>query len=316
MQEKTSSIGSKPARPYRVGLIHYVGKDDKFVDTRDIRDFKTGMSRMGYREGENVEYLERYSDRDINLTRKNAEEILGWNPDVVVSFLTNANIVLKELTVESQVPVVCWATNLMEAGLIKSHQKPGMNFTGFSYVPDNEWAKVRVLKKAVPGMRKVAHLYNPTYSPAPAAMLDFKEAVEAMGGEMVIYETLRLDEFENSINAMKADGCDSVLVGPHELFHTNGKRLGELFLQAGLPAVGNQLSIALHGGIAALTAPKEHGWPMMAYVVDQILNGAVAGEIPIYRSMKSHMTLNLGAARALGLTLSPALIDEADTVLP
>lgn len=302
-------------RKARIGLIHYVPKGDPFVDTGDMGLFIEGMRKIGYHDGKNVEYLQRFGERNYAVTERHAAEIVDWAPDVIVSFMTNCNLALKPLVADNPIPIVCWATDLMAAGLIESYRRPGRNFTGFSYIPYNNWTKVRLLKMLYPKLNKVAHLFNPTYSPATAAMEEFRDAAIAMNMEFVIYETLSFDAFQPTIDAMKADGCEAVIVGPHELFNTNGATLGPMFLAAGLPAVGNQRSIVLHGGLASFNPGKKEAWPLMAFVVDDILNGASPAEIPINRNCRGPMTLNLKTARMLGLQVPAHVLEEADVLL-
>lgn len=311
----TSTRGPKKlheGRAARIGLLHYVGVGDKFVGTDDVLWFKDAMARLGYLPGETVEYLELYGDRNYAKTQAHAREILDWNPDVVVSFMTNANLALKPMLEERPVPVVCWATDLLEAGLIESHRRPGGCFTGFTFVPGNNWSKVRLTKLLVPQTRRIGHLYNPTYSPAPSCLRELQAACEAMDIEFRVYETLSIEAFQASIDAMVADQCDAAIVGPHELFNTNGKLLGDLFLAAGLPAVGNQLSMLEGGGLASINSGGRLGWPLMAFVVDDILHGASVSEIPANRSCRGPLTLSLRTAKALGLSVSRELLEEVD----
>lgn len=306
-----------PTRPYRIGLIHYVPLGDPFINTEDVADFKAAMARLGYLEGRDVVYDERYGQRDKALTWQQVREMLVAGPDLVVSFLTNPNIALKETMAATgkAVPVICWATDMVEAGLIESHRRPGGHFTGFTYEPYNQWTKVRLLKLAVPGLKRIGHLYNPGYSPAPAVLRDLRQAAEAMALEFGVYEATQLEQLEPAIAAMRRDGCGGAVVGPHEFFNRNGEQLGRMFLAAGIPAVGNQLSIARGGGLAAFNAPKKRGWPMMAQVAERILQGASPAEIPVDRSLKGPMTINLRSARALGLELPASLVDEADALI-
>jgi putative ABC transport system substrate-binding protein len=299
----------------RIGLLHFVGKGDAHISTQDIPDFRQGMERIGYREGENVSYVELYGDRDMEKTRRHAAEIMAWKPHVICSFLTNANIALREATHATRTPVVCWATNLKEAGLIESYRRPGTNFTGFSYEPYSQFLKIRFLKLMTPGLKRVAHLYNSTYSPAPAVLRDMKEAADLLGLEFQVYEVRKIEEFAGAVQAMAADACGAVAVGPHELMNRNGALLGPMFLDARLPAVGNQLSITRSGGLATYGSPKKRGWPLMANVVDDILRGADPAEIPIERGLKSVVTLNMGTVRRLQLTLPESAMDEVDILL-
>ncbi|MDO9433830.1 ABC transporter substrate-binding protein [Hydrogenophaga sp.] len=304
-----------PGRPARVGLIHYVGRGDPYVGTDDVLWFKDAMARLGYREGDGVDYLELYGDRDFARTQQHARQVLEWKPDVVVSFMTNANLALKPLLETHPVPVVCWATDLMEAGLIESHRRPGGHFTGFTFVPGNNWGKVRLAKLLLPKVRRIGHLYNPTYSPAPSCLRELAHACEAIGVELPAYETLTKEAFQGSVDAMARDGCDAVIVGPHELFNTNGKILGDMFLAAGLPAIGNQLSMLEGGGVASINSGGRQGWPLMAFVVDDILHGAQPADIPVNRFCRGPLTINLKSARALGLDVTDEILEEVDVLL-
>ena len=301
----------------RIGLLHFVGAGDVFVGTQEMTDFKQAMHKLGYQEGVHVEYIERFGNRDRALTRRHADELVASKPDLICSFLTNANLALKDAIEQtsSDLPVICWGTDLLEAGLVESYRRPGRNFTGFTYEPCNDWIKVRFLKMAVPGLRRLAHIYNPTYSPAPAVMRATKEAAQAMGLEFVLAELLSVADFELCIRRLSADRIDGVVVGPHALFNTNGAALGRLLLDARLPAVGNQVSITRAGGLATFASPKRRGWPLMAHVADLIFAGMPVADIPVNRSLRGPMTLNTHVAKVLGLSLPVPLIEEADNLL-
>jgi putative ABC transport system substrate-binding protein len=305
---------TETAKTYRVGMLHYIGKDDKFINAAGVAELKTGLARLGYHEARNVAFMERYGDRDLEKTRRFAREMVEWKPDVICTFITNSNLAVKEATADDKIPVVCWATNLIEAGFVQSYRRPGGNFTGVCYEPYYQFNKVRLMKLAVPGLMRLAHLYNPDYPPARPAMREIKAAATLMGLDFKPYETTRREDFAATIAAMKRDDCQAVVVGPHALFNTNGEELGKLFLEAGLPAVGNQLSIARAGGLAAFGSPARR-WFVMAELVDRIFKGESPAEIPVDRSSKAPLILNLKSAKSLGLAMPEALVDEADVLL-
>jgi putative ABC transport system substrate-binding protein len=128
-------------------------------------------------------------------------------------------------------------------------------------------------------------------------------------------ETLREEEFEPAIAAMKAEGAGGILVGPHELFNTNGDVLGALALEYRMPMVGCcQVSIARGGGLASFSPPN--GWPAMAERIDLILEGNARPEdLPVLRSFASPLTLNLKTAAALGLRVPDSLVQEAQQII-
>jgi putative ABC transport system substrate-binding protein len=229
--------------------------------------------------------------------------------------MTNSDIAMKKATVGTNIPVVFWSTDPIAAGVVESYERSGTNFTGFAYEPTWALQQLRVLKLVSPGLTKVGHLYNRTYAPAANVLRDLREEARLLGLEIIARETLRTDEFEPAIVAMKAEGAGGILVGPHELFNTNGSLLGGLSLKHRLPMVGCcQVSIARGGALASFSPPN--GWPAMAERIDLILKGKVRpNDLPILRTFASPMTLNMKTAAALGLTVPDSLVHEAAQII-
>lgn len=306
----TGPIEARPAagKTYRIGIITYAGPGMELP-------IKQALAEMGYEEGVNTIYEHRFGHRDLAAMDRLAAELVEWGPDVVISLMTNAHVAMQKATARKHIPVVLWSADPLETGVIESFREPGTNFTGFSYEPYTQVLEVRFLKLAVPGLSCIGHLYNHTYAPAPSTLRELRKAGELMGVPIRVYEVLEKDGLEPAIARMKADGCGGFVVGPHELFNGNGALIGALALEYGLAAVSIQTSITEGGGLAAFSPPFERGWPAMAPVIGRILNGADPATIPIERGFKSPLTINLKAARALGLTLPESLIDGADRLI-
>jgi len=273
------------------------------------------LAARGYREGENVVYLYRAAGRDEALVDRYAKELVDWKADLVISQMTNSDIAMKKATEGTSIPVVFWSTDPIAAGVVKSWAKSGTNFTGFAYEPTWALQQLRVLKLVVPTLTKVGHLYNHTFALAANVLRDLRAEAKLLGIEILVRETLRAEEFEPAIAGMKADGAGGILVGPHELFNTNGDTLGGLSLKYRLPMVGCcQVSIARGGALASYSPPN--GWPAMADRIDLILKGKAKPEdLPILRSFASPLTLNLKTAAALGLTVPESLVQEAQQII-
>lgn len=307
-QPAPSPIGPKPGRIYRIGVITYANLG---MET----PLKSELARLGYVEGETVVYEGRAGNRDMAAMDQAAAELVDWKPDVIVSLMTNAHIAVRKATLGNPIPVVLWSTDPLQTGVIHSFRKPGGNFTGFSYAADTQLLQMRFLKLAVPGLKCVGHLYNHYYAPAPSTLRELEAAGALIGVPIRVYEVLEKEGLEPALAQMKSDGCGAFVVGPHELFNSNGALIGQLALQYGLGAIGIQISITRGGGLATYAPPFDRGWPAMAPVVDRLLHGANPADIPIERGFKSPLTINLRAAQALGLTLPAQLIDEADAVI-
>ncbi len=306
------------AKHYRIGIINYaapMGRPGEAPDPGGGKmPVKDALAKYGYVEGGNTTYHFLSAGRDLGKMDQLARDMVAWKPDVILTLMSNAGLYVMHATANDPVPVVFWATDPLEEGLIKSYMRPGKNFTGFSYEPGYALKQMRVLKILKPNLKKVAHLYNHTYSPAPSQRREIIEAGRWMGIEVKTYEVMTKEGLEPAFAQMKKDGMEAVSIGPHEVFNTNGPIIGPLSLKYGLPTMGCcQMSIVQNGGTAAFGPPD--GWPAMAERVDMILQGrAKVGDIPVLR-MAPPMMLNLKSVKALGLTAPDYLIDEADRLI-
>jgi putative ABC transport system substrate-binding protein len=300
--------GPQPGRTYRIGIITYASPGLE-------QALKRALAKMGYIEGQNTLYEMRAGERDITRMDAHARDLVSWGPDVIISLMTNAHVAVQKATRTRPIPVVLWSADPLETGVIESFRRPGTNFTGFSYEPHTQLLQVRLLKRAIPDLRCIGHLYNHTYAPAPSTRRQLEAAGALMNVPVKVYEVLEASKLAGAMAQMKTDGCAGFVVGPHELFNGNGALIGQLAQEHGLAAVSIQISITRGGGLATFAPPFDKGWPAMAPVVDRLLHGADPSEIAIERGFKSPLTLNLAAARQLGLTLPEDLVDEADEVL-
>lgn len=300
----------KPGKVARIAFATYAGGSKGVGDA-----MKPALAALGYRDGETAVFLERGAGRDKALMAQMAQEILAWKPDVIVAMMTNADIAMRDATRETRTPIVFWCTDPVQSGLVKTWRRPGTNLTGFSYVPYHQLLELRLLTLARPKAKMFGHLYNPTYAPAPSTLRELQRAGEELGVGVKVYQAMTLEEIEPALRAMRDDGMGGYVVGPHELFNTNGPLIGGTSVAYGLPAVGLQGTIFREGGLGCYPPPFEKGWPAMAAVVDRILKGADPAEIPVDRSFMSPLMLNVGAARKMGIVLPQHLIDQADLVL-
>ena len=294
--------------PWRIGIITYASLGLE-------RTVKQELAKLGYEEGVNVVYEAREGLRDMAATQRHARELVAWKPDLIISLMTNAHVAVQEATRETKTPVVLWSADPLETGVIASFRAPGTNFTGFSYEPWVQELQVRFLKLAVPDLECVGHLWNHTYAPAPSTLRNLERAGRLMNVRIVPREALTQEEIRPAIAAFREAGCGGFVVGPHELLNRNGGDIGKWALEDGLAAVSIQDSVVEGGGLASFAPPFERGWTAMAAIIDRILKGEDPAAIPVERKLASPLTVNLGAARALGLQLPPELVDEADVLI-
>ncbi len=278
-------------------------------------DFIQGLAYQGFRVGENIEFRRWYAHRSADLLQTCIDEIISWGPTLIGSFHTRANVALKNDLRIDVYPVLCWATNLVAAGLVKSNRKPGMNFTGFSFGPDENYLKVRFLRKIKPNFKKLAHIYSLGYPPAPITRAEIKGIAISDGLEYHEFACDSPDCFDSVIEQIVVAGCEGVVVGPNPILNIYSETLGEKLARAQLPTVGNQGGLPRGGALAAMVSPKRLGWRLMANVAIQIFEGDHPSTIPVLRSLRSTLILNKSAAQSFGINPGDALLDEADVLL-
>jgi putative ABC transport system substrate-binding protein len=295
-------------RPFRIATITYA-----YPGIADA--VKAELAKLGYIADRNVEYRDWSGDRDLEAMPRLAREAVAWKPDLILSMMTNAHVAVAEATKDQPIPTLLWSADPLETGVIKSFRKTGTNFSGFTYEPYQAVLHLRLLKLAIPNLSCVGHLYNRNYAPAPSTLRDLHVAAKLMGLGLVEGEALTKEEIAPAIASFRKAGCGGFTVGPHELLNGNGQLIGEEALRNGLAAVSIQTSIVRGGGLATYAPPHDKGWVAMAHMADRVLKGERPENIPVERRLGSPLTINLKAAKALGLTLPDSLIDEADFLI-
>jgi len=306
-----SAEGRAPARPEVAIVTNNTSLDP---DTQTFARLAAGLEALGRDPGD-IEWTRRSADRDHDLLERYAAEVVAMEPDVIIAGDTTATRAVHAALQASgtHIPVVFWSLDPIGAGVIDSYDKPGTDFTGSADAPDTQRRQLVLLGAIVPGLERVGMLYNPTYAPAPGALREFREAGAALGIEVRPYETLTTADFATSIAAMKWDGMQAMVVGPHSLFSINGRQIGELAQAHRLPAVSLVGSVLAGGGIAAFGPDFREIWFGQAGLVDSILRGQSPATLAVRRPPAA-LSLNLAAAEALGLTIPEPIKSQARSV--
>jgi len=291
----------------RIGMVTYASAEPFHCAQMD-RAEATLVDLAG---GRRREFRRYFANRDPAQLDQRVGDLIAWDPDIIMSFMTNADLAVLRATSASRTPIVCWSMDPLDSGLVQSMSRPGGQLTGVAFPPGHQTMQLRALRMLRPSTRRVAILHNPGYAIAQGARLKLEAAGTQFGIEIVTYQALTLEAVREAIPAMAVAGCDGLVVGPHELFNGNGDLIGRLALEHGLPTIAMD-NIVEAGGVVSFMPDFPRIWAAAATIADRILRGACPGDIPIDRHIKPWITLNLASARRLGLELDPLFVDEAD----
>ena len=309
----------QPATQQRIAIFHPAIPTTLLTETGGgsaWRAFFGELRRLGYVEGENL-IIERYSaeghhERYADLSR----EIVTRNPDVIVTGTNPVVIAFKAAT--STIPVVAFMLDPLKAGLVTSLARPGGNLTGITLDAGIEiWGKrLQMLKEAIPSTTTAAFLGMRDGWEGSSG-----EVLRAAGAELGISLVFMLpqkgnsSEIERVFAVMELQRPDAVLVSGEGDLYAHRQLIAELAEKNRLPAMCPYRDYVEAGGLMAYAVDLAELLRRMADDVHQILKGAKPGDIPIYQPTKFELLINLKTARALGLTLPPALLALAAEII-
>jgi putative tryptophan/tyrosine transport system substrate-binding protein len=240
-----------------------------------------------------------------------ATELVALKPDLIVPWFTPASIAAKQAT--RDIPIVMALTgNPVENGLVDSLARPGGNVTGISNMGAELAGKtVEITKEMLPMAHRMVALAN---APDPFSK-PFLEKIEQSGEATGLTIDPKLlhsaDELDAAFTAMEQNPPDALIVQPS----LPTKRVVELAPKYRLPTVSFIRGIVEEGGLMTYGAVEAAVYQRVAAFVDKILKGAKPADLPVEQPTKFELVINLKTAKALGLTVPPALLARADAVI-
>jgi putative tryptophan/tyrosine transport system substrate-binding protein len=200
-------------------------------------------------------------------------------------------------------------------GLVESLARPGGNVTGLSrQLTDSTGKRLEVLREFLPGLRRVAILFNAA-NPLTAPELNTAQAAAAnLDLDTVKCEIRRAEDVAPAIEALR-DRADALYVCIDPLVNTNGVRINSLALAARLPTMHSSRDNIDAGGMISYGPDITDLFRRAAEFVDKILRGAKPADLPVEQPTKFELVVNFRAAKAMGLEVSPALLARADEVV-
>jgi len=296
-------------RPARIVLFTYAAAEPFHAALMDMA--QSNLVGLGWRD---ARFRRVFGGRDLQALPGLARDIVACGPDIVLSFMTNANLAMAAATQHSPVPVVGWSMDL-DGACLTGPQAPVLgNLTGVTLPVDYQRDQLRLLRALKPGLRRIGHLFNPSYAVANPALAKLRQAAVEVGIEVEAHLCAAPTDLAASVARLADLGVEALTVGPHEMFNANGAILAAAALSRGLPAIGLE-SLAMHGGVAGYAPDFPAIWQQGARMADQVLRGVAVTSIPVDRTIAPRLILNLGAIRALGLEVPEYLLAAADRVV-
>ena len=300
---------AQQSKSFRVGYLAFVaGKDSTIIMQR--------LQELGYRQGENLEFVYHSADGRPELLDSLAAELVNARPDVLISgFGTLPAKAAKAAT--STIPIVFASVgDPVGAGLINSLSRPGGNVTGVtSEASDVVGKRLQLFDDLLPGKRNVAVLMNPDTPFSALALRELKTAAVAAEQSIQVFEARSADQVLAGVEAAAKAGAAGLLTLEDALLVSTRRQITERAITTRLPIVYGSREFAEAGGLISYGVDRRQMYRRAAEYVDMILKGKTPSELPVEQPTKFELVINLKAANAIGLEMPDKLLAVADEVI-
>ena len=280
--------------------------------------FRQGLRDLGYVDGRSVVIEYRDAEGKYDRLPARAAELVALKVDVIVAADTPAALAAKQAT--RTLPIVfIGAGDPVTIGLVTSLARPGGNVTGLSLLaPELVGKRLELLKQAVPGVGRVAALWQPGFVGERTEKDMLKEvevAARALGVRLQFVEARGPADFDRAFSDMTRARADALTVLGSAMFANERRRVVDLAAKNRLPGVYGFREYVDAGGLMAYGPNVADLFQRAATYADKILKGAKPGDLPVEQPTKFELVLNLKTAKALGLTIPQSVLVRADQVI-
>jgi putative tryptophan/tyrosine transport system substrate-binding protein len=298
----------------RIGILMPYPRSNAEAQAR-IQTFRQELARLGWSEGRNVQFDERWPTDNMDLVRSDATNLVALNPDVIVTTGDRVTPILTKLT--RSIPIVVAATSdPIASGAVESLARPGGNVTGFSLIEFSIFGKMlETLKRLAPGISRVGMMYNPDNPVGAAYLRSFEIAAGQLGVQPINMPIHDLADVERGIAAVAEQPNGGILFPPDLTVTSLREQVAALLARYRVPAIFPYSLFTAAGGLVSYGPDLIANYRQSALYVDRILRGEKPGDLPFQQPSTYRLVINLKAAKALGLTIPQSLIATADEVI-
>src|ERR1700693_2036110 len=296
----------------RLPTIGFLGADPSAFSPWTAA-FVARLRELGWIEGSTVAIEYRWSQGRTERYAEIAAEFVHLKVDVIVT-VGSAVPIVRQATAD--IPIVfAVAIDPVGSGLVASLSHPGGNVTGLS-IQANELAGKRLefARELVPQLHRLAIMFNVGNAQPVLEMGETQAAARMLGLEVVPLVIQRGEDIAPAFQALKSR-ADALYVAVDQLIVANRTSILTSALGARLPTIFSTRDFVGAGALMSYGPSYTERFRRAADYVDKILRGAKPGDIPVEQPTKFELVINMKTAKALGITVPPALLARADEVI-
>ena len=275
---------------------------------------KGGLEELGWKEGRNLEFKDRWPGGSSDLVQASAKELIEARCDVIVARSTP--VVAALLRETRSIPIVfVIVVDPVGAGFVQSFARPGGNVTGFQnyeFTMVGKW--LQMLQEIAPHLLKIAYIYNPNTAPS-----GFLRALDAIGSSnsirLIATPVQSPKEIDTAFIELAREPAVGLMMVPDIWLAANREQVVGLAARHRLPAIYGSRLDSTGAGLMSYGPVTPDLFRRAASYVDRILKGEKPAELPVQAPTKYELIINLQTAKALGLTVPHSLLSRADELI-
>lgn len=298
----------------RVGVLWHAGNAEQ--EGEYFTSLLEGFRDLGYVDGRNIKFEHRYANEQYERFGSLAAELVALDIDVFVA-VTRLGASAAQAATQSIPIVFVVVPDPVANKFAKSLARPGGNMTGLAQMTlDITEKRLELLKEALPNVRRVALLHNPTDSAASRRTIEaVTNAADLLRITIRPYEARVPEDIDRAFSLMAQDKIEAVYVGIDSMLFNERQRVAKHALALRLPAMLTNRLGTQAGGLLSYGQDTRVSFRRVAYYVDKIFKGEKPSQLPIEQPVRFEMLINLKTARALGIDIPSIVLFRADEVI-
>jgi len=276
--------------------------------------FRDGLAETGHADGRNLTIEYRWADERYDRLPALAADLVRGRARVIAA---NQIAVEAARAATTTIPIVfTTALDPVAAGLVASLNRPGGNLTGITTLNAELLPKrFELLHQLVPAAGLVALLVNPNSPNAETLSQDARAAARALGLELQVVPARSPSDFEAAFTALNERRAAGLVISADPLFAGRSAELAALALERRIPSVFEFRQFVAAGGLMSYGGSLTDVYRLAGVYAGRLLKGEKPADLPVHRSTKVELMINLKTAKALGLSVPIPLLGRADEVI-
>jgi putative ABC transport system substrate-binding protein len=279
-----------------------------------VTAFRDGLKERGYVEGRNLTIEYRWAEGRNERVPAQVAEMVRRRVAVIVA--GNVNYALAAKAATTAIPIVFSSGgDPVQLGLVASLNRPGGNVTGVTFF-SNELVSKRLglLHDLLPRATVIAVLVNPS-TPGPDQSREAQDAARALGMRIDVHGASTESEIDATFATLGQQRADALVVAADPFFTSRRDQIVALAARLALPAIYSVREWAVAGGLISYSTSLTDAYLQQGIYAGRILKGEKPADLPVQRSTKFELVINLQTAKALGIEVPETLVATADELI-